>query len=121
MVNAKSSEDKTPTRGSNFEKNQRPASSKRVTFALGVEGQEQADRIARILSVYKRRGVSQSAVVRGLLQFAETIALESGDPIAQPVMEASGSASSEKHNKIGKTKQESEKIWEYIRSVILNS
>lgn len=120
-MNPKSSEENSSTHGSNFKKNQRPASSKRVTFALGVEGHEQADRIARILSVYKSRGVSQSAVVRGLLQFAEAIAIESGDPIVQPVMEASGSASAEKQKKIGKTKQESEIIWEYIRSVILNS
>lgn len=120
-MNPKSSGDESSNRGPNFDKNKRPASSKRVTFALGAEAQEQADRIARILSIYKKRGVSQSAVVRGLLQFAESIALESGDPVVKPVFGITEHSTPAKPRRIGKTKQESAMIWEHIRSVILES
>lgn len=106
----------TPGRGPNFEKNQRPASSKRVTFALGAEGQEQADRLARILSVGRKGGVSQSAVVRGLLQLAESAALESGDPVAQAVFESTGATPA---GKSGKANPESVRIWNAIRDTIL--
>ncbi len=106
----------TPSRGANFEKNQRPASSKRVTFALGVEGQEQADRLARILSPGRKGGVSQSAVVRGLLQLAETAAIESGDVVAQAVFEAAGTAPA---HTTGKANPEATKIWKAIRDRIL--
>lgn len=106
----------TPSRGPNYEKNQRPASSKRVTFALGLEGQEQADRLARILSVGRKSGVSQSAVVRGLLQMAEAAALESGDPVAEAVLKSEGTAPS---RKTGKANPESVKIWSAIRDRIL--
>lgn len=112
-------DDQPSNRGPNFEKNRRPASSKRVTFALGVEGQEQADRISRVLSTYKKGGVSQSAVVRGLLQLAESIALESGDPAVKPVFENSAAAGSVPLRKIGKTNAEATLIWERIRSKIL--
>lgn len=106
----------TPGRGPNFEKNQRPASSKRVTFALGLEGQEQADRLARILSVGRKGGVSQSAVVRGLLQMAEAAALESGDPVSQEVLKSEGSNPS---RRTGKANPDSVKIWNAIRATIL--
>ena len=106
----------TPGRGPNYEKNQRPASSKRVTFALGAEGQDQADRLARILSVGRKGGVSQSAVVRGLLQLAESAALESGDPVAQAVFKSEGSAPA---HRTGKANPESVKIWNAIRATIL--
>lgn len=108
----------TPSRGPNFEKNQRPASSKRVTFALGAEGQEQADRLARILSVGRKGGVSQSAVVRGLLQLAEAAALESGDPVAQAVLRSAGATPA---HKSGKANPESVKLWNAIRDTILES
>ncbi len=106
-------------RGPNFAKNCRPASSKRVTFALGAEGQEQADRISRVLSTYKKRGVSQSAVVRGLLQLAESIALESGDPAVKPVFENFVPGGLATPRKIGKTNTEAARIWERIRAEIL--
>lgn len=105
----------TPGRGPNYEKNQRPASSKRVTFALGAEGQEQADRLARILSVGRKGGVSQSAVVRGLLQLAEAAALESGDPVAQAVCKSTGATPA------GKANPESVRIWNAIRATIIES
>jgi hypothetical protein len=106
----------TPNHGPNFEKNQRPATSKRVTFALGAEGQEQADRLARILSVGRKGGVSQSAVVRGLLHLAETAAIESGDPVAQAVLKSAGASPARKS---GKANPESVKIWIAIRDKIL--
>jgi hypothetical protein len=120
-VTPKSSGDESSNRGSNFEKNKRPASSKRVTYALGAEAQEQGDRIARILSVYQSRGVSQSAVVRGLLQFAESIALQSGDPVVKPVFKNSEISASAKTRKIVTNKKEAAMIWDHIRSVILDS
>lgn len=104
----------TSGRGPNFERNQRPASSKRVTFALGAEGQEQADRLARILSAGRKGGVSQSAVVRGLLQLAESAALESGDPVAQAVFKSAGTIP-----KPGEENPESARIWHAIRDRIL--
>lgn len=106
----------TSDHGPNFGKNQRPATSKRVTFALGSKGQEQADRLARILSADRKGGVSQSAVVRGLLQLAEAAALESGDPVAKAVFKAAGGASPQK---ISKANPESLKIWNAIRDKIL--
>ena len=108
----------TPGRGPNFEKNQRPASSKRVTFALGAEGQEQADRLARILSVGRKGGVSQSAVVRGLLQLAEAAALESGDPVAQAVLKSAGAAPA---HQVRQSQPGVVKIWNAIRDTILES
>ncbi len=113
------SDDTSPNRGPNFEKNRRPESSKRVTFALGAEGQKQADRIARILSIYKQGGVSQSAVVRGLLQFAESVALESGDPAVKPMYQNSTSAGTTPTKGVGKPNAEAILIWERIRAEIL--
>ena len=115
-VVSESQSSNTSSRGPNFERNQRPASSKRVTFALGAEGQEQADRLARILSAGRKGGVSQSAVVRGLLQMAESAALESGDPVAQAVSRSAGAAPTRKS---GKANPESVKIWNAIRDSIL--
>jgi hypothetical protein len=106
----------TSDHGPNFEKNQRPATSKRVTFALGSKGQEQADRLARILSADRKGGVSQSAVVRGLLQLAEAAAIESGDPVAQAVFKAAGGSPP---RKTGKANPEAVKIWNAIRDKIL--
>ena len=108
----------TPGRGPNYEKNQRPSSSKRVTFALGADGQDQADRLARILSVGRKGGVSQSAVVRGLLQLAESAALESGDPVAQAVFKSEGSAPA---RRTSIANPESGKIWNAIRATIFES
>lgn len=118
-MNPNASGNQPSNHGPNYAKNRRPPTSKRVTFALGEEGQEQADRIARILSTYKIGGVSQSAVVRGLLQLAESTALESGDPAVKPVFEnlvAGGSATT---RKIAKTNAEATRIWERIRAEIL--
>lgn len=106
----------TSDHGPNFGKNQRPASSKRVTFALGSKGQEQADRLARILSADRKGGVSQSAVVRGLLQLAESAAIESGDVVAQAVFKAAGNAPA---LKTGKANPEAVKIWNTIRDRII--
>ena len=116
MISAVSESESSNTRGRgpNFERNQRPATSKRVTFALGAEGQEQADRLARILSAGRKGGVSQSAVVRGLLQLAESAALESGDPVAQAVFRSAGTKP-----KTGSANPESVKIWAAIRDRIL--
>ena len=121
MVKPKSPISDPARRGPNFEKNKRPDSSKRVTYALGIEAQDQADRISRILSAYKERGISQSAVVRGLLQLAECVAHESGDPVANAVLKSSSIATAEKREKVGKNKEESALIWDRIRSVILES
>ena len=118
-MNQNASDSQPTNRGPNYAKNSRPTTSKRVTFALGAEGQEQADRISRILSTYKKGGVSQSAVVRGLLQLAESTALESGDPAVKPVFGDLVSGGSAAHRKIGKTIAESTRIWERIRAEIL--
>ncbi len=120
-MDSDTTDDKNPTRGPNFAKNRRPASSKRVTFALGTEGQEQADRLARILSIYRKGGVSQSAVVRGLLQFAESIALESGDPAVRPMFENPSSSGSVSSTEVGKPNAEATLIWERVRSKILDA
>ena len=120
-MNQNSSENAPSNRGANFARNQRPAASKRVTFALGVEGQEQAERLARILSNYRKGGVSQSAVVRGLLRMAEAIALESGDPLVKPVMQLAGTAPAKGQKKVGKSRAESAMIWECIRSFATES
>lgn len=114
--------DSQPTkRGPNFQRNLRPPTSKRVTFALGKEAQEQADRIARILSTYKEGGVSRSAVIRGLLQFAETIALESGDKSAKSVFEHTNASGSASPLKLAKTNQDSAMLWMQLRTSILES
>lgn len=118
-MNEKSPGDQSARRGSNYQKNKRPDTSKRVTFALGVEGQEQADRIARVLSNYKKGGVSQSAVVRGLLRLAESIARESGDPLVKAVMQPSKDDSPVESKK--RTVKESAMIWKRIRTAILES
>lgn len=99
-------------RGANFEKNQRPPSSKRVTFALGTKGQGQADRLARVLSNYRKGGVSQSALIRILLDFAETTALESGDAAVKSVYENAEGAPVPSRKPVS----ESVCIWEVIRS-----
>lgn len=75
----------TSRRGPNYEKNLRPPTSTRGTFALGLEALEQADRLARIAASYKG-GVSRSAVLRGLLKFGEAAALRSGDPSVAAVL-----------------------------------
>jgi hypothetical protein len=49
---------------------------------LGTQAQDQADRLARVLSNYRKGGVSQSALIRALLEIAVTAAIRSGDPIA---------------------------------------
>jgi hypothetical protein len=49
-----------------------------VTFALGRIAQDRNERLVKILSC--RELVSKAAVVRGLLRFAEEMALSSGDP-----------------------------------------
>jgi hypothetical protein len=75
----------TSRRGPNYQKNLRPPTSARGTFALGLEALEQSDRLARIAATYKG-GVSRSAVLRGLLKFAEAAALRSGDPSVAAVL-----------------------------------
>lgn len=56
-------------------RNERPETSMRVTLSLGKDAYERLDRLARALSTYKQGGVSRSAVLRGLLEFAEEAAL----------------------------------------------
>lgn len=82
-----------------------------MTFALGQEAQDQVDRLARVLSMYRKGGVSQSAVVRGLVQLAESVALQSGDPAVKPVF---GSAIPVP----GKPDPEATRMWEKIRAQI---
>lgn len=106
--------DKTSKRGENFEKNRRPASCKRVTFALGARAQEQSDRLARVLSIYRKGGVSQSALIRTLLEIAETAALGSGDTTVKSVYEHSEGAPPTAK----KPDPESARIWELICSGI---
>ncbi|MBC7980857.1 MAG: hypothetical protein H7Y36_09870 [Armatimonadetes bacterium] len=76
----------TSKRGPNYERNLRPPTSTRGTFALGREALERADRLARIASNHKEGGVSRSAVLRGLLRFGEAAALRSGDPSVAAVL-----------------------------------
>lgn len=106
--------DKTSKRGDNFEKNRRPDSCKRVTFALGAKAQEQSDRLSRVLSTYRKGGVSQSALIRALLEFAETAALESGDVTVKSVFEHSEGAPTPAK----KPNPESARIWASICSAI---
>lgn len=109
--------DKTSKRGENFGKNRRPASCKRVTFALGAKAQEQSDRLARVLSIYRKGGVSQSALIRALLEFAETAALQSGDTTVKSVYDLSEEAPSPAK----KPNTESARIWASICSIIRES
>jgi hypothetical protein len=102
-------------RGPNFAKNRRPGTSKRVTFALGQDAQDQADRLARVLSTYRKGGVSQSALIRGLLQFAETVALQSGDAAVRPVFEHATGAE-RPVLKVTKPDPEAVRIWDRIRA-----
>jgi hypothetical protein len=106
--------DKDSKRGENFEKNRRPDSCKRVTFALGAKAQEQSDRLARVLSIYRKGGVSQSALIRTLLEFAETAALESGDATVKSVFDHSEGSPSPSR----KPNPESARIWKAICSEI---
>lgn len=62
----------------------RPDSCKRVTFALGRIAQDRNERLVKILSC--RELVSKASVVRGLLRFAEEMALSSGDPMVASVI-----------------------------------
>jgi hypothetical protein len=101
-------------KGPNFAKNARPESSKRVTFALGSKGQEQADRLARILSNYRKGGVSQSALVRALLQIAESAALQSGDPVAKLVFGETQSIEGQIEKSTSSEKL-SKQLWKRIR------
>ena len=75
---------KTPRKASIYA---RPDSSKRVVFSLGLRAQEQSDIIARIASNYGY--TSRSALIRGLLQFAEDIAVSSGDQAVRTTLELS--------------------------------
>ena len=113
--------EKPSRRGPNFAKNQRPVTSTRATFALGQEALEQADRLARIASNHKAGGVSRSAVLRGLLKFAEDAALKSGDNAVAGVMANSRIPDSGKLPRIEDTKPEFAKLWQRIRADILES
>jgi len=119
LMNPKSAGGKASKRGPNFEKNLRPASSRRVTFALGLEPVEQADRIARSLSSYQDGGVSRTAVIRGILRYAENIALQSGDTAVTAVLANSQIPESGKLPKISKLDKECARIWKVIRGEIL--
>lgn len=117
----KDSADGTSRRGQNYAKNLRPATSTRGTFALGLEALEQADRLARIASNYQAGGVSRSAVIRGLLKFAEEIALQSGDPAVATILAASPPPESGTLPKIGKSNPDQARLWQAIRTGILAS
>ncbi|GAA5127209.1 hypothetical protein JIN84_08990 [Luteolibacter yonseiensis] len=56
-------------------RNERPETSMRVTLSLGKDAYDRLDRLSRALSTYVPGGVSRSAVLRGLLEFAEEAAL----------------------------------------------
>jgi len=98
--------------------NERPLSCKRVTFALGQEAQDQSDRLARILSTHVAGGVSRSAVVRGLLQLAESAALRSGDPIVGAVLSTSQSPKSGLLPGVEPPDEEFGKLWAIFREAI---
>ena len=106
--------DKTSKRGENSQRNRRPDSCKRVTFALGARAQEQSDRLARVLSIYRKGGVSQSALIRNLLEIAETAALQSGDTTVKSVYDHSEGAPSTAQ----KPNPESARTWASICSGI---
>lgn len=59
----------------------RPETSMRVTLSIGREANDRLDRLSRALSAYRAGGVSRSAVIRGLLAFAENSALCASDDI----------------------------------------
>ena len=88
-----------------------------MTFALGAKAQEQSDRLARVLSIYRKGGVSQSALIRTLLECAEMAALESGDAAVKSVYEHSEGAPSPAK----KPNPESARIWASICSAIRES
>jgi hypothetical protein len=120
-MNPTNSGENQSRRGPNFEKNRRPATSTRATFALGQEALEQADRLARIASNHKEGGVSRSAVLRGLLKFAEDAALKSGDNAVAGVFANSRIPESGKLPRIEKSSPEFAKLWQLIRAEILES
>lgn len=111
----------TPKRGPNYERNIRPPTSTRGTFALGLEALEQADRLARIASIHKEGGVSRSAVLRGLLKFGETAALCSGDNSVVAVLTNSKIPESGKLPVLGEPEPDSAEIWHRLLSEILKS
>lgn len=120
-MNSKDSADDTRRRGANYEKNLRPATSTRATFSLGLEALEQADRLARIASIYQAGGVSRSTVIRGLLKFAEEIALQSGDAAVATVLANSPPPESGKLPSTGKSTPDQARLWQAIRAEILAS
>ena len=93
----------------------------RATFSLGLEALEQADRLARIASVYQAGGVSRSTVIRGLLKFAEEIALQSGDAAVATVLANRPPPESGKLPSTGKSTPDQARLWQAIRAGILAS
>jgi len=102
-------------------RNLRPPTSTRATFALGQEAIEKADRLARIASNFKVGGVSRSAVLRGLLKFAEDAALHSGDEIVAGVIAQNDVPNVGNLPVLGVPKPEYARIWKSIRKAILES
>ena len=120
-MNPKKNADDTSRRGLNYAKNLRPGTSTRATFSLGLEALERADRLARIASIYQAGGVSRSTVIRGLLKFAEEIALQSGDAAVTSVLVNGPPPESGTLPKIGKSNPDHAQLWQTIRTGILAS
>lgn len=97
----------------------RPETCKRVTYALGLLAQERADRLTRIISNYQN--VSKSAVIRGLLRYAERMALSSGDIAVAAVLDASKTVPPESGQipEILAAQEESKAIWHSLIHEIL--
>ena len=120
-MKSKDSGKKVSRRGPNYEKNQRPPTSTRATFALGLEALDQADRLALIASSHQKGPVSRSAVIRGLLKFAEKIVMQSGDAVVPGILANSPPPESGKFPMIGEPNAEQARLWEIIRAEILAS
>jgi hypothetical protein len=109
----------------------RPDSCKRVTFALGRIAQDRNERLVKILACHEL--VSKASVVRGLLRFAEEMALASGDPMVASVINVERDRQPEYHYDpktdkmpvlrrvpgLQQTDPEASRIWEKIIDEIL--
>lgn len=97
------------TRPSDQAAHVRPPTSKRVTFSLGDKGQDQVDFLSRVVSAY--HPTSRAAVMRGLLQFATDLALESGDEVVRAVSKTANPYKSSFQPEVRPTDSEMAEFW----------
>lgn len=65
--------------GSPLRSGKRPATSKRVGFALGQEGQDRIRRLTNAMRIYSPVDISRSEMMRIILEFVEETILRAGD------------------------------------------